>query len=120
MRFDPVPNRREYWYALRVATELATTGEAKADSLAELEHEHALLRKTMFQAFQSYALYAGLVSVGETRKAKLLLDEYLTKDRREPWPAPQHILDSLMALVHEGPKKKAASCGHRTKSRVKT
>jgi hypothetical protein len=106
MRFAPVPNRREYWYALRVATELATGGEAKAESLARLEDEHALLRKTMFQAFQTYTLYAGLVSVGQTRKAKCLLDEYLTKDRREPWPASEHILDALMRLTRNGANKK--------------
>jgi tetratricopeptide (TPR) repeat protein len=110
MRSAPVSNRREYWYALRVATELATTGRASADTLANLEHEYSQMRTTMFQAFPSYALYAGLVSIGETRKAKTLLDEYLTKDRREPWPAPQHILDSLMPLVGQQ-KKRAAECG---------
>jgi DNA-binding SARP family transcriptional activator len=99
MRVDPFPNRRVYWCALRVASELANRGVATRESVSELEHEHIATRRLVFQAFPSFTLYGGLVSIGQQRKAKALLDSYLTSCRREPWPAPSHILDLTMRFI---------------------
>jgi tetratricopeptide (TPR) repeat protein len=109
MRVDQLPHRRTYWSALKVAVELATDGVASRDALDELEREHLQTRGNIFQAFASYALYVGLLSKGKTRRAKKLLDEYLTIYRREPWPPPTHLLDSLATLLSEKPKAARAA-----------
>jgi tetratricopeptide (TPR) repeat protein len=99
MRHDQVPQRRAYRAALLVAVELATVGIASSESVKELETEHILTRQNIFQAFASYALYAGLRSVGQVKSAELLLNEYLGRHRREPWPAPSHLLDVMMGWI---------------------
>jgi DNA-binding SARP family transcriptional activator/tetratricopeptide (TPR) repeat protein len=99
MRDDLFPNRRVYWCALRVASELANSGIARAESLMQLEREHIATRRLVFQAFPSFTLYGGLVSIGQQRKASRLLDRYLTTSRREPWPAPAHILELTMRFI---------------------
>jgi tetratricopeptide (TPR) repeat protein len=109
MRVDQLPHRRTYWSALKVAVELATDGIASREALDELEREHLQTRGNIFQAFASFALYVGLVSEGRTRRAKKLLDEYLTIHRREPWPAPTHLLDSLTTLLAKKPKAARAA-----------
>jgi DNA-binding SARP family transcriptional activator/tetratricopeptide (TPR) repeat protein len=98
MSTDQIPHRRAYWKALRVAGQLASAGQASVEAVTDLENEHLRTRGNVFQAFASFTLYTGLISVGERRKAKVLLDEYLTTYRREPWPPPEHLLDSLLAL----------------------
>ena len=101
MRHDQVPQRRAYRAALSVAVELAITGVASSESLRDLETEHMLTRQNVFQAFASYALHAGLRSVGQVEDAERLLNEYLECHRREPWPAPSHLLDVMMGWVRE-------------------
>jgi DNA-binding SARP family transcriptional activator/tetratricopeptide (TPR) repeat protein len=99
MRSDQLPQRRAYWHALRVASDLASDGRSSGDALNALESEHLRTRNNLFQAFASFALYAGLVRAGEQKRAELLLNEYLTRHRREPWPPPKHLLNSLLELV---------------------
>ena len=101
MRYDQVPQRRAYRAALSVAVEVATTGMASNESLRDLETEYLLTRKNIFQAFASYALYVGLRSVGQVEAAELLLNEYLQCHRREPWPAPSHLLEMMMRWIGE-------------------
>lgn len=110
MRTDELPQRRVFWKALRVAAQLATNGKATSDSISDLEAEHLGTRGNVFQAFASFALYVGLMSIGEGGRAKMLLDEYLTEYRREPWPPPKHLLDSLLLLIEQKrPRISAAS-----------
>ena len=106
MRLDPLPHKRAYWNALHVATDLATNGYASPEALQRLETEHINTRGHPFQAFAAFALYTGLMSIGENHRAKKLLNEYITVHRREKWAAPQHLLDSLAALI--GDKKRTA------------
>ena len=101
IRTDELPQRRVFWKALRVAAQLATNGKATSDSISDLEAEHLGTRGNVFQAFASFALYVGLMSIGEGGRAKMLLDEYLTEYRREPWPPPKHLLDSLLFLIEK-------------------
>jgi tetratricopeptide (TPR) repeat protein len=99
MRTDPLPHKRAYWNALRVAADLANDGRASTEALVKLHAEHLQTRGHPFQAFAAFALYTGLVSVGDKLRAERLLNEYLTKHRRERWKAPQHLLDSLTSLI---------------------
>jgi len=99
MQTDQLPHRRAYWKALRVAAQLAHSGSATLDAISDLEEEHLRTRDNVFQGFASFALYAGLISIGKQRKGKRLLNEYVHDHRREPWPPPQHLLDSLLLFV---------------------
>ena len=95
---DPLPHKRAYWNALRVACELAREGRASHDALKSLEKEHFLTRGNPFQAFAAYALYVGLCKNGDTERATRLLTEYLESHRREKWAAPSHLLEGLERL----------------------
>ena len=101
MRCDQLPHRRAYWKALRVGAELAKYGTAIPDSIAELEEEHLKTRRNVFQAFTTFALYAGLLSVGERNKAERYLREYTSLYRREPWPPSRHLLLPLLQFVEQ-------------------
>ena len=101
MASDPMPHKRVYWNALKVATDLANDGRAPLESLESLEVEHLKTRGNVFQAFAAYTLYVGLNSGGETAKATQLLQEYLENFRREKWPPPAHLLTSLENLVQQ-------------------
>ena len=95
---DPLPHKRAYWNALRIACELARNGRATVGALKSLEKEHFLTRGNPFQAFAAYALYVGLSRNGEGEKAERILAEYLHTYRREKWAAPTHLLEGLQAL----------------------
>jgi tetratricopeptide (TPR) repeat protein len=99
LRIDQVPHRRTYHAALRVAVELGANGIASTATLDELEAAYLLSRSNLFQAFATFALYAGRVSVGEPDRGAVILTEYLQSYRREPWPAPRHLLESLFRTV---------------------
>lgn len=99
MRNDQVPHRRAYAAALRVAVEVANYGKASRTSVRELETEYLASRKNVFQAFATYSLYVGLLSIGERPRAAELLEKYATVYRREPWPLSTHLHDSMMALL---------------------
>jgi tetratricopeptide (TPR) repeat protein len=101
MRGDQLPHRRAYWKALRVGAQLAKYGTATADSIGELEDEHLKTRRNVFQAFTTFALYAGLLSVGEQNKAERYLSEYTSIYRREPWPPSRHLLTPLLQFVEQ-------------------
>ena len=101
MRNDQVPHRRVYAAALQVAVEVANNGRASPKDLSELEAEYLRSRKNVFQAFATYSLYVGLLSVGESMKAKRLLREYVRTYRREPWPVPEQFSSSMMSLLDD-------------------
>jgi len=101
MRFDQLSHRRAYWKALRVGAQLAKRGVATRDCIAELEEEHLKTRRNVFQAFTTFALYAGLLSIGEQERAERFLHEYISLYRREPWPPPRHLLSSLLNFVEQ-------------------
>ncbi|MFN2602345.1 MAG: AAA family ATPase [Gemmatimonadaceae bacterium] len=92
---DPMPERKVYHLALIVAVELKTGGKELNQALALLEEAHVKARVNGRQAFASYALYHGLVNVGKKARAEVLLKEYLTKYRREPWAPGSHMLAAL-------------------------
>ena len=106
MRHDQVPHRRAYMAALRVAVELAVSSRASHESLNDLETAHVQSRANVFQAFATYALYVGLISVGRKDRAEEILNEYVNCYRREPWPAPQHLLVFMQSLI-AGPPSRA-------------
>jgi DNA-binding SARP family transcriptional activator/tetratricopeptide (TPR) repeat protein len=94
-KHDPAVFRRTYQAALYVATELASGRIPSEASLRVLKDSHLHSRRTTHQAFAAYALYVGLKAAGKKRQAHKLLTEYLTTYRREPWPAPTHLLTTL-------------------------
>jgi DNA-binding SARP family transcriptional activator/tetratricopeptide (TPR) repeat protein len=96
MRTDHLPHKRAYWNALYVATQLGYGGIPTDESLVQLEAEHMLTRGNIFQAFACFVLYAGLIRCGQETKANRILKEYLDVYRREPWPAPMHLLHTLL------------------------
>lgn len=95
---DPVVHRRTYMCALHVATDLAGKSRRSAKALEALELAHLISRAGLHQAFAAYVLYVGLNRAGQEVKAELLRNEYETRYRREPWPAPAHLLNSLNQL----------------------
>jgi DNA-binding SARP family transcriptional activator/tetratricopeptide (TPR) repeat protein len=99
MRFDQVPQRRTYRAALRVAVELACDGKASIEGVYELEAAFIMNRKNVFQTFASYALYVGLISLGQSEAAESILKEYLTIHRREPWSPPRHSLEMMSGWI---------------------
>ena len=109
MRHDQVPHRRAYMAALRVAVELAVSSKASHESLSDLETAHVQSRANVFQAFATYALYVGLISVGRNDRADEILDEYVNSYRREPWPAPQHLLVFMQSLIAGPPSRSKRS-----------
>lgn len=108
MRNDQGAHRRAYAFALRVAVELGMYQRAQLRSMRELEAAHLTSRSNLFQAFATYALYVGLLSVGKQAKAKRLLDEYLSQYRREPTEAPAHLLSGLLATLTSCRQRSAA------------
>ncbi len=98
MRADQVPHRRTYAAALRVAAELATDHRCSRVALSNLESNYLLSRGNVFQAFSTFALHEGLLSVGDRTKAETILNEYVTHHRRECGPLPTHLLESLHRL----------------------
>jgi tetratricopeptide (TPR) repeat protein len=95
LRQEPLIFRRTYQAALSVATEVAC-GDVPSDDLLDiLEDAHLKSRRSTHQAFAAYALYVGLKAAGRERRGKKLLGEYLKCYRREPWPAPTHLLVTL-------------------------
>lgn len=93
---DQVPHRRAYGAALRVAIELALRQPVSREAIDELRAAHHLTRSNVFQAFPTFALYAGLRSIGQSTEADTILGNYLQIYRREPWPAPIHLLSGLI------------------------
>lgn len=96
---DPIPYRRTYLCALHVVTQLASKRGVSRKLLIALEDAHARSRIGLHQAFASYALFAALCGAGEEKKAHTLRHEYETRYRREPWPAPTHLLDSILKFA---------------------
>jgi len=92
---EPVYNKRTYNLALLVAVELRTPSESLLEAVRRLEDSFARSKTSPHQAFSAFVLYSALKRNGHTRKAAKILNDYETKYRREPWPAPRHLLQSL-------------------------
>jgi hypothetical protein len=97
LRQEPLIFRRTYQAALSVATEVASGGVPSNALLQILEDAHLKSRRSTHQAFAAYALYVGLKAAGRGQRGKNLLDEYVESYRREPWPAPTHLLATLLS-----------------------
>jgi tetratricopeptide (TPR) repeat protein len=95
LRGDQVPHRRAYSLALAVAVDLAIQRSASKSLVSQLHDAHSLSKSNLFQAFTTFVLYAGLSSIGECESATKILNDYKTIHRREAWPAPMHLLESL-------------------------
>lgn len=95
IRHEPLVFRRTYQAALYVAIEIADGRIPSNSSLRILEDAHLQSRRSTHQAFAAYTLYVGLKAAGHSRHGKRLLTEYLNRYRREPWPAPEHLLITL-------------------------
>jgi tetratricopeptide (TPR) repeat protein len=93
---DPIYHRRTYNLALYVVAEISASGTVAAEAVNRLEESFLRSRAGVHQAFGAFVLYAALKKVGQPRRALSLLNEYRTKYRREPWPAPDHLLQTIM------------------------
>lgn len=92
---DANPHRRTYGLALLVAVELAERRVPNPEALSCLEEAHLKSRRNARQAFATFVLVTGLRVSGRRRRANHLLREYLNHYRREPVPAPLHVLDLM-------------------------
>jgi len=92
---DPMPHRRTYSLALAIAVDLAEGIHPHKQAMAGLEASHLQSRRNARQAFSAYVLHQALVLSGRQAKAKRLLGDYVSEYRREPTPAPHHILALL-------------------------
>jgi hypothetical protein len=97
---EPVFSKRTYNLALLVAAGLALRNHATLDATRKLEESFARSRSSPHQAFSAFVLYSALKHQGEARKASKILRDYETKYRREPWPAPRHLLQSLERVTN--------------------
>jgi tetratricopeptide (TPR) repeat protein len=97
IRKSPALERRAHDLALIVAARLKHADGSIARAVTLLEQTHLLARVNGRQAFVAYTLYRGLIKVGRESRANELLNEYLSKYRREPWPPGAHLLESLPA-----------------------
>jgi tetratricopeptide (TPR) repeat protein len=99
LKRNPVVFRRSYQASLLVATDLACGRVPSHELLALFEATHIRARGSMFQAYPAYVLYVGLKAAGRGDHASKLLTDYLTIYRREPYPAPTHLLTTLERSV---------------------
>jgi len=106
LRRIPVAFRRTYQASLFVAAMLACGRVPSAELLEILKASHLRSRRSIFQAYPAYVLYAGLKSTGEEEHGARLLGEYLTIFRREPWPAPTHLLTGIERSCNLASKKR--------------
>jgi DNA-binding SARP family transcriptional activator len=95
LRSEYVIQRRAHVAALVVATQLAISGKAREEFLEILIEAHLRVRNNPHQAFEAYVTFRALQAAGESARAEQLLSEYLRTHRREAWPPPQHIADSI-------------------------
>jgi hypothetical protein len=92
---DPFTERRVYNLALIVAARLNSPDSGFANTVRLLEEAHLHARANARKAFPTFTLYRALVKTGRKRRANRMLNDYLTKHRREPWPPGTHLLESL-------------------------
>jgi DNA-binding SARP family transcriptional activator/tetratricopeptide (TPR) repeat protein len=92
---DQVTHRKSYRLALVVAARLESGGPIFEQAVEALEETHRRSRVNARQAFPTFVLYRGLQRMNRRNKATRLLNDYLTKYRREPWAPGTHLLDSL-------------------------
>jgi DNA-binding SARP family transcriptional activator len=106
LKTDPMPYKRVYWNALKVATDLANDGRVSREAVDALHVEHLKTRGNVFQAFAAYTLYVGLCSLDDTQLATDLLQEYLQTFRREKWPPPVHLLQALQSIASQASRSR--------------
>lgn len=84
------PGRRAAYLAVEIQVLLSDEAwlpETLRPLATELEELHTRLWDMGLQDPEAESLYLALKAMGETSRAKSLLQEYLTKHRREIWPA---------------------------------
>jgi DNA-binding SARP family transcriptional activator/tetratricopeptide (TPR) repeat protein len=96
---DPFFQRRTYNLSLHAAVQLTTGGRASVDVTERLEASFLRTRHHVHQAYPAFVLYVALRQNGELERAERHLQEYCGKFRREPWPAPVHLLHALEAAI---------------------
>jgi tetratricopeptide (TPR) repeat protein len=92
---DPFFQRRTYNLALHAAVQLATMGRASEALTSKLEESFLKTRHGIHQAYPAFVLYVAMKENGEVEKAERHLNDYCGTFRREPWPAPSHLLRTL-------------------------
>jgi hypothetical protein len=98
---DPFFQRRTYNLALHAAVQLATSGYASEELTSKLEESFLKTRYGIHQAYPAFVLYVALKENGDLKRAKRHLSEYCGTFRREPWPAPSHLLRTLENAVSQ-------------------
>jgi DNA-binding SARP family transcriptional activator len=92
---DPFYVRRTYNLALHAAVQLATKGRVTVEVTERLEESFLRTRQGAHQAYAAFVLYVSLKQNGEGERAEHHLRSYGENFRREPWPAPIHLLRTL-------------------------
>jgi len=92
---DPTYSKRTYNLALLVAVELAVRGVPSTEATICLERSFAKAKRTQHQAFSAFVLYSALTVQGNESRATQILSDYETRFRREGWPAPRHLLETI-------------------------
>jgi tetratricopeptide (TPR) repeat protein len=101
---DRTYSKRTYNLALLVAVELSIKGVAPKAATARLEESFIKAQRTQHQAFSAFVLHVALRQQGASKKAHRILKDYESKFRREPWPAPRHLLETIEAglpILHQ-------------------
>jgi tetratricopeptide (TPR) repeat protein len=92
---DPIYHRRTYNLALRIAAMMACNESLSNESVEKLAESFSKSRASVHQAFSAFVLHVALTKLGQRSRAQRLLHDYETKHRREPWPAPRHVVENL-------------------------
>jgi tetratricopeptide (TPR) repeat protein len=106
LKRTPVVFSRVYSASLCVAVELACGRVPTKALLSVLEEAHLLSRRTTCQAYPAYALYVGLKAAGREERGSRLLNEYLSSNRREPYPPAPELLATLEGYLPLARKKR--------------
>jgi len=95
--------RRCYCTALEVQIRVSQGADSlKLEPLvSDLESFNSALRLCMGRDFESYSLFVGLRHLGEERRARALLEDYV-KERRDKWPVSARIRAVLDETVSGG------------------
>lgn len=89
---DPLADRRVYRAAVFVGARIVERGEDFFAGLSVLEDAFRRARVNSRQTFPAGVLYHALAVAGQSQKAEEILQEYLTKHRREPWMPSDDLL----------------------------
>ena len=92
---DPIYHRRTYNLALRLAAMMACNDSISDDAIEKLAESFSKSKASLHQAFSAFVLYVALRKQRQAQRAQQTLQDYEREHRREPWPAPRHLLETL-------------------------